>query len=202
MVENKLKGLFIIVLSIMYFVLLFLRLFFYSDDIAKDMVILYLALDLALLIIAFYIFFTKKTVSNFIHLLVISIFLLISTMMIYTTGYINSVYFPILYLNIIIFAALNKGRFLLYSTATVISALIIFLFLVSPYSLVLEQKITFLLYVIVFAVMVAVIRNYPFECLGCKTRNSVCPYNNSCPINTDEKIGGELSAFKLYKKSR
>lgn len=171
LVENRLRGIFIWTLSVIYLSLFVVKLIISPEGIPMQVIIYYIALNLLLFAIGFYVLWQKSITSLWLNVTIIVIGLILSTIMIYFSKGIMGPYFPFLYLILLIFAAFNRGKILLYLTGTISLFVVGFCVYISEVKVNPFMKVDYILYLAILLVTIIVIRNYPLECLSCDNVN-------------------------------
>lgn len=166
-IENRIKGIFVWTLSIIYLVLLSVKLVIDLSSLSMQVIILYTAINILLVLIGFYIIRQKYPVKMWLNSTIIIFGLFLSTIIIYSSNGVKGPYFPFLYLILLIFAAFSRGKLLLYLTGAISLSIVLFWVCLSPDKVSPFMKQDYILYLTVLFVTIISIRNYPLECLSC-----------------------------------
>jgi len=189
LVENRIKGVFIWTLSIIYLVLFILIFVNNPESISWLTSFIFLSFTLVLGLSGLYVFKLKKLLNFRLNITVIFLGVLLSTIIIYLTNGVNGNYFPLLYLIILIYGALSRGKLLLFITTTLSILLIATWLILTTSQINYVIKSDYALYVLILLVLIYVIRNYPLECITCTSiDNKTCNHRDSCSISQSERI--------------
>lgn len=166
-IENRIRGIFVWTLSLIYLVLLLVTLVIHPNILSLQVIILYTVINILLVLIGFYIIGQNYPVLMWLNSTIIILGLILSTIIIYSSNGIKGPYFPFLYLILLIFAAFSRGKMLLYLTSAISLSIVGFWVYIAPDKVNPLMKQDYILYLAVLFVAIIAIRNYPLECLSC-----------------------------------
>lgn len=167
LIENRIKGIFVWTLSLIYLTLLLVKLVINPSSLSFQVITFYIAIDILLVLIGFYIIWQSYPIITWLNSAIIVFGLILSSIIIYLSNGIKGPYFPFLYLILLIFAAFSRGKMILYLTGTISLFVIGFWVYLSPDKINPLMKQEYILYLVVLIVTIIIIRNYPLECLSC-----------------------------------
>lgn len=167
LMENRIRGIFVWTLSLIFLVLLIVKLIINPSSLSFQVIMLYITINILLIFIGFYIFWLDFPVIIWLNSAIILLGWILSTIMIYSSNGIKSPYFPFLYFILLIFAAFSRGKLLLYLTSIMSLLIVVFWAYLSPDMFNQLVKQDYLLNLAVLLITIIIIRNYPLECLSC-----------------------------------
>lgn len=167
LVENRIRGIFVWTLSLIYLALLLVKLVVNPGSLSFQVIAFYTAIDILLVLIGFYIIWQSYPIITWLNSAIIIFGLILSSIIIYSSNGIKGPYFPFLYLILLIFAAFSRGKMLLYLTGAISLFVVSFWVHLSPDKVNPLMKQDYILYLGVLIVTIIIIRNYPLECLSC-----------------------------------
>lgn len=167
LMENRIRGVFVWTLSLIFLVLLIVKLIINPSSLAIQAITLYITINILLIFVGFYIFWLNYPVIIWLNSAIIFFGWILSTIMIYSSDGIKSPYFPFLYFMLLIYAAFSRGKLLLFLTGIFSLLIVGFWVYLSPdiFNQLIKQY--FLLNFAVLLITIIIIRNYPLECLSC-----------------------------------
>jgi len=174
LIENRIRGIFVWTLSLIYLVLFLVKLINNPSSLSMQVIILYTAINILLSLIGFYIIWQSYPTMMWLNSIIIILGLILSTIIIYSSNGIKGPYFPFLYLILLIFAAFNRGKILLFITSAISLFIVGFWVYYSSVKINPFMKQDYILYLVILLVTIIVIRNYPLECLSCEYVNESC----------------------------
>lgn len=174
LIENRIRGILIWTLSLIYLVLFLVKLINDPSSLSMQVITLYTAINILIVLIGFYVVWQRYPVKMWLNSLIFVLGLILSTILIYYSDGIMGPYFPFLYLILLILTAFNRSKILLYLTSAIILFIVGIWVYISPIKVQYFVRLDYILYLVILFVTIIIIRNYPLECLSCDFVNEYC----------------------------
>lgn len=193
-IENRVKGIFLLLLSIIY-LSLFLVGIFYIENNAPDWIkYIFVILSLLLIITSAKVYRLSRKLKIIEDTMILILSFFIACLIVYLSNGADSPYFPIAYIIPLVYSAfIMNNLFIVIYNIISITAVVIWIEL-SEKVLLEFFDISDAIKFIIFVTFILVIRNYPLRCLSCKLEKDSCFRSRACiyyRLKWVEEIGDE-----------